>query len=145
MTFVIIKSIFYWVNLSILIFLCRNQKLSKSTRVIVAIILFLRWRFLYFSWFLFWERLTESTLRFVLIRNKNTVLFTTYATRSNLRPGFLGWPIDPSLIFNANLTLIGKSWKTHPEIFLKFSFSGSSHILLENSSIRIFWLKPNII
>ena len=25
------------------------------------------------------------------------------------------------------LTLIGKSWKTHPEIFLKFSFSGSSH------------------
>ena len=24
------------------------------------------------------------------------------------------------------LTLIGKSWKTHPEIFLKFSFSGSS-------------------
>ena len=65
-------------------------------------------------------------------------------------------------------TLIGKSWKTHPEIFLKFSFSGSSHrpfywkthplkiisfknlfsffqfwgvtqnIFLENSSIRIF-------
>ena len=25
------------------------------------------------------------------------------------------------------LTPIGKSWKTHPEIFLKFSFSGSSH------------------
>ena len=25
------------------------------------------------------------------------------------------------------LTLIGKSWKTHPETFLKFSFSGSSH------------------
>ena len=25
------------------------------------------------------------------------------------------------------LTLIDKSWKTHPEIFLKFSFSGSSH------------------
>ena len=25
------------------------------------------------------------------------------------------------------LTLICKSWKTHPEIFLKFSFSGSSH------------------
>ena len=24
-------------------------------------------------------------------------------------------------------TLIGKSWKTHPGIFLKFSFSGSSH------------------
>ena len=24
-------------------------------------------------------------------------------------------------------TLIGKLWKTHPEIFLKFSFSGSSH------------------
>ena len=26
-----------------------------------------------------------------------------------------------------SLTLICKSWKTHPEIFLKFSFSGSSH------------------
>ena len=25
------------------------------------------------------------------------------------------------------LTLIGKSWKTHPENFLKYSFSGSSH------------------
>ena len=25
------------------------------------------------------------------------------------------------------LTLIGKSWKTDTEIFLKFSFSGSSH------------------
>jgi len=25
------------------------------------------------------------------------------------------------------LTLIGKSWKTHPEFFLKFSFPGSSH------------------
>ena len=57
------------------------------------------------------------------------------------------------------LTLICKSWKTHPEIFLKFSFSGSSHrpfywkthpdnfskfqfwgvtqaVLLENSSIK---------
>ena len=66
------------------------------------------------------------------------------------------------------LTLIGKSWKTHPEIFLKFSFSGSSHrpfywkthpfffskiqlwgvtqtVLLENSSIRFFWLKPYMI
>ena len=58
-----------------------------------------------------------------------------------------------------HLTLICKSWKTHPEIFLKFSFSGSSHrpfywkthpdnfskfqfwgvtqaVLLENSSIK---------
>ena len=36
------------------------------------------------------------------------------------------WPI-----FEAydDITLIGKSWKTHPEIFLKFSFSGSSHRL----------------
>ena len=61
--------------------------------------------------------------------------------------------------FSCSLTLIGKSWKTHPEIFLKFSFSGSSHrpfywkthpvffskfqfwgvtqaVLLENSSIK---------
>ena len=30
-------------------------------------------------------------------------------------------------LFINHLTLIGKSWKTHPEIFLKFSFSGSSH------------------
>ena len=28
---------------------------------------------------------------------------------------------------SARLTLTGKSWKTHPEIFLKFSFSDSSH------------------
>ena len=26
-----------------------------------------------------------------------------------------------------SLTLICKSWKTHPDIFLKFSFSGASH------------------
>ena len=67
---------------------------------------------------------------------------------------------------SVRLSLIGKSWKTHPEIFLKLSFSGSSHrpfywkthplkllstysvffqfwgvtqtVLLENSSIRIF-------
>ena len=30
-------------------------------------------------------------------------------------------------IVDEPLTLIGKSWKTHPEIFLKFWFSGSSH------------------
>ena len=29
------------------------------------------------------------------------------------------------LSVDSTLTLIGKSWKTHPEIFLKFSFSGS--------------------
>ena len=32
-----------------------------------------------------------------------------------------------NVICKTHLTLIGKSWKTHPEIFLKFSFSGSSH------------------
>ena len=62
-------------------------------------------------------------------------------------------------ILQQALTLTGKSWKTHPEFFLKFSFSGSSHrlfywkthpisfskfqfwgvtqaVLLENSSIK---------
>ena len=37
--------------------------------------------------------------------------------------------------FCSCLTLIGKSWKTHPEILLKFSFSGSSH--------RPFYLKTH--
>ena len=45
------------------------------------------------------------------------------------------------------LTLIGKSWKTHPKIFLKFPFSWvvEQAVLLENSSIRFFWLKPFMI
>ena len=32
-----------------------------------------------------------------------------------------------TLGLHINLTLIGKSWKTRPECFRKFSFSGSSH------------------
>ena len=39
-------------------------------------------------------------------------------SRNHIQVNFKNLPI---------LTLIGKSWKTHPEIFLKFSFSGSSH------------------
>ena len=35
-----------------------------------------------------------------------------------------GSPWSPGFYY---LTLIGKSWKTHPEFFLKFLFSGSSH------------------
>ena len=44
-----------------------------------------------------------------------------------------GWP-RVKLVFSLgqpNLTVIGKSWKTHPEIFLKFPFSRSSH--------RLYW------
>ena len=39
------------------------------------------------------------------------------------------------------LTLIGKSWKTHPEFFLKFSFSGSSHRPFYWKTHPIFFLK----
>ena len=35
-------------------------------------------------------------------------------------------------------TLNGKLWKTHPEIFLKFSFSGSSHM-------RYYWKSHPIV
>ena len=68
-------------------------------------------------------------------------------------------PLHAKMSSQYLLTLICKSWKTHPEIFLKFSFSGSSHrpfywkthpdnfskfqfwgvtqaVLLENSSIK---------
>ena len=34
---------------------------------------------------------------------------------------------NPDQSEHHSLTLIGKSWKTHSEILLKFSFSGSSH------------------
>ena len=46
------------------------------------------------------------------------------STMSQVSEGIfsVGFPLQK------NLTLIGKSWKTHPEIFLKFSFIGSSHI-----------------
>ena len=45
------------------------------------------------------------------------------------------------------LTLIGKSWKTHPEIFLKFSFSGSSYrpFYWKTHLFEFFWLKPYMI
>ena len=39
------------------------------------------------------------------------------------------------------LTLISKSWKTHPKIFPKFQFSGHElNRFLENSSKRISWV-----
>ena len=44
-------------------------------------------------------------------------------------------------ITTLSLTLICKSWKTHPEIFLKFQFSGrDTDPFLENSSIKILWM-----
>ena len=34
---------------------------------------------------------------------------------------------EGKILERISLTLIGKSWKTHSEFFLEFSFSGSSH------------------
>ena len=47
-------------------------------------------------------------------------------------PNYEPWVIKSDLdlhstVRETSLTLIGKSWKTHPDIFPKFSFSGSSH------------------
>ena len=46
-------------------------------------------------------------------------------SRTTFGSGTFGYEWFSSL--GVGLTLIGKSWKTHPEIFLKFSFSGPSH------------------
>ena len=37
-----------------------------------------------------------------------------------------------SSFYSSSLTLIGKSWKTHPEIFLKFSINTEVQIILND-------------
>ena len=53
-----------------------------------------------------------------------TLTFSKYAL--SLISGELGM-VKKIWMSSGSLTLIGKSWKTHPYIFLKFSFSGSSN------------------
>ena len=56
-------------------------------------------------------RISEDTSR-----NPSDVK-VSFIVKFNASQKDMKFPIAP-------LTLIGKSWKTHPEIFLKFSFSG---------------------